>query len=206
MAESRIALYGAIAANVAIAVTKFVVAGVTGSSAMLAEGIHSLVDTGNGALLLVGVHRSQRPPSPEHPFGHGKELYFWSLIVGVLIFGLGGGVSFYEGVLHVREPRALEDPKWNYIVLAAAAVFEGGSFALAWRQFSRERGDTAFWKALRSSKDPATYTVLAEDSAALAGLALAALGVYASQRPADAAARRPWLPWPSACCGGGAVC
>jgi len=180
MAESRIALYGAIAANVAIAVTKFVVAGVTGSSAMLAEGIHSLVDTGNGALLLVGVHRSQRPPSPEHPFGHGKELYFWSLIVGVLIFGLGGGVSFYEGVLHVREPRALEDPKWNYIVLAAAAVFEGGSFALAWRQFSRERGDTAFWKALRSSKDPATYTVLAEDSAALAGLALAALGVYAS--------------------------
>jgi cation diffusion facilitator family transporter len=182
MAESRIAIYGAIAANVAIAVTKFVVAGLTGSSAMLSEGIHSLVDTGNGALLLLGVHRSRAGPSHEHPYGHGKELYFWSLIVGVMIFGMGGGISFYEGLLHVRDPRPLEDAHWNYIVLAAAAVFEGASFAVALRQFARERGTTPFWKALRTSKDPSTYTVLAEDSAALAGLALAAAGVYASHR------------------------
>jgi cation diffusion facilitator family transporter len=182
MAESRTAVYGAIAANVAIAVTKFIIAGVTGSSAMLSEGVHSLVDTGNGILLLVGMRRSERPPSPEHPFGHGKELYFWSLIVGVLIFGLGGGISFYEGVLHVRDPKPLEDAHWNYIVLAFAAVFEGASFAVAFRQFTRERGDTPFWKALHTSKDPTVYTVLAEDAAALLGLILAALGVFFSHK------------------------
>lgn len=184
MAESRTAVYGAIAANVAIAATKFVVAGITGSSAMLSEGVHSLVDTGNGVLLLVGMRRSERPPTPEHPFGHGKELYFWSLIVGVLIFGLGGGVSIYEGVAHIRSPaEAMDDPFWNYVVLAAAAVFEGGSLAISWRQFMRQRiGDDDAWEALRSSKDPATYTVVAEDSAALAGLAIAALGVFLSHR------------------------
>src|SRR5436190_22692182 len=135
MADSKIAVYGAIAANVAIAATKFVVAGVTGSSAMLSEGIHSAVDTGNGVLLLIGTHLSQRPPSEEHPFGHGKELFFWSLIVAVLIFGIGGGVSLYEGVQHIRHPQPLEDAKWNYVVLAAAAVFEGISFGIALRQF-----------------------------------------------------------------------
>src|SRR6478609_6541684 len=171
MAESRLAIYGAIGANLAIAVTKFIAAGITGSSSMLSEGIHSLVDTGNGALLLVGLKQSQKPASPAHPFGRGKELYFWSLIVGVLIFGLGGGVSFYEGVLHVREPAPLEDAFWNYVVLGCAAVFEGASFTLAFRQFTRERGDTPFWQALHTSKDPSTYTVMAEDSAALAGLA-----------------------------------
>ena len=182
MAESKAALYGAMGANVAIAVTKFVVAGITGSSAMLSEGIHSLVDTGNSILLMVGVHRSRQAPSPQHPFGYGKELYFWSLIVGVLIFGLGGGISFYEGVLHVRDPHPLEDPHWNYIVLGCAAVFEGISFTIAWRAFTRERGDTPFWKAVRRSKDPAVYTVLAEDSAALLGLAVAAVGVFCSHR------------------------
>jgi cation diffusion facilitator family transporter len=182
MAESRVAIYGAIAANVAIAVTKFVVAGITGSSAMLSEGVHSVVDTGNDLLLLVGVHRSRQPASAEHPFGHGKELYFWSLIVAVLIFGVGGGVSFYEGVQHVRQPHPLEDAHWNYIVLACAAVFEGSSFLVALRQFLREKGDGPFWEALHASKDPATYTVMAEDGAALAGLAIAAVGVYASHQ------------------------
>jgi cation diffusion facilitator family transporter len=182
MAKSKVAIYGAIAANVAIAVTKFVAAGITGSSAMLSEGIHSAVDTFNGVLLLVGIKLSQRPATPEHPFGHGKELYFWSLIVAVLIFGLGGGVSFYEGVLHVRHPEPMQDATWNYVVLGAAGVFEGASFVVALRQFLKEAGDTPFWEALHRSKDPTTYTVLAEDSAALAGLVVAAVGIALSQR------------------------
>ena len=182
MADPKLVIYGAIAANVAIAVTKFIVAGVTGSSAMLSEGIHSRVDTFNGVLLLVGVRLSKRPATPEHPFGHGKELYFWSLIVAVLIFGLGGGLSFYEGVQHIRHPEPLHDPIWNYIVLGAAALFEGSSFVLALRQFLNKAGDMPFWKALHTSKDPATYTVLAEDSAALVGLAIAAIGIWLSHR------------------------
>ena len=180
MRESTIAVYGAIIANSAIAVTKFVVAGISGSSAMLSEGIHSTVDAGNGALLLVGLHRSRIEASVEHPFGHGKELFFWSLIVAVLIFGAGGGVSAYEGVLHILHPQPLRDPFWNYVVLAAAGVFEGASLALALRGFLRTKGDRPFWEALRASKDPATYTVIAEDSAALLGLVFAAAGIWAS--------------------------
>jgi len=182
MAESNIAIYGAIGANVAIAVTKFVVAGVTGSSAMLSEGIHSAVDTFNGILLLVGLRLSKRPATPEHPFGHGKELYFWSLIVAVLIFGLGGGISFYEGVMHIRHPEPMSDPTWNYIVLGAAFVFEGVSFVIALREFRRASRGQPFWQALHRSKDPTTYTVLAEDSAALVGLGVAGLGIYLSHR------------------------
>jgi len=181
MAKSNIAIYGAIVANVAIAVTKFVVAGITGSSAMLSEGIHSGVDTFNGVLLLIGLRLSKRPATPEHPFGHGKELYFWSLIVAVLIFGLGGGLSFYEGVQHVRHPEPIREPTWNYVVLAVAAVFEGSSLAIALRQFLKLAGETPFWEALRRSKDPTTYTVLAEDAAALVGLAVAAVGIASSQ-------------------------
>jgi cation diffusion facilitator family transporter len=180
MAESKIAVYGALAANVAIAATKFTVAGLSGSSAMLSEGIHSTVDAGNGLLLLVGLHRSQRGASIEHPFGHGKELYFWSLIVAVLIFGVGGGVSAYEGVLHVLDPVPLEDPMWSYIVLGASALFEGTSLGIALHTFMGEKGDRPFFEALHASKDPATYTVIAEDSAALAGLAIAAMGVWGS--------------------------
>lgn len=180
MVKSRIAIYGAIVANMAIAVTKFVVAGFTGSSAMLSEGIHSAVDTFNGILLLVGIRLSQRPATAEHPFGHGKELYFWSLIVAVLIFGLGGGVSFYEGVQHIRHPEPMHDPFWNYVVLGFAGAFEAGSFVIALRQAREQAGDTPFWEALQRSKDPTTYTVLAEDSAALAGLAVAAAGIAAS--------------------------
>lgn len=180
MAESKSAVYGAIAANVAIAITKFIVAGMTGSSAMLSEAVHSTVDTGNGLLLLVGLHRSKRPASRDHPFGHGKELYFWSLIVAVLIFGLGGGISLYEGVQHMLQPEPLTDPFWNYVVLAVAALFEGTSFVIALRQFRSEAEGRPFWRALHASKDPSVYTVLAEDGAALLGLLLAAAGVYAS--------------------------
>ena len=182
MAESKVAIYGAIAANVAIAVTKFVVAGITGSSAMLSEGIHSAVDTFNGVLLLVGLKLSKRPATPEHPFGHGKELYFWSLIVAVLIFALGGGVSCYEGLQHIRHPAPMQDPLWSYVVLGAAAVFEGSSFFIALRQFLKQAGKTPFWKALHRSKDPTTYTVLAEDSAALVGLVVAAAGIALSHQ------------------------
>jgi cation diffusion facilitator family transporter len=178
--SSKLAIYAAIAANVAIAVTKLVVASITGSSAMLSEGIHSSVDSFNGVLLLVGIRLSQRPATPEHPFGHGKELYFWSLIVAVLIFGLGGGISLYEGVRHIRHPEPLHDPTWNYVVLGAAALFEGISFAVALKQFKRLAGDTPFWRFVRQSKDPTTYTVLAEDSAALVGLAIAAVGIALS--------------------------
>jgi cation diffusion facilitator family transporter len=182
VAATKLAIHAAIAANVAIAVTKFAVAGVTGSSAMLSEGIHSGVDTFNGVLLLVGLRLSQRPATEEHPFGHGKELYFWSLIVAVLIFGLGGGISFYEGVQHVREPVALRDAGWNYVVLALAFVFEGTSFFIALRQFVQAAGTTPFWEALHRSKDPTTYTVLAEDAAALLGLLIAAVGIALSHR------------------------
>lgn len=182
MATTRFAIHAAIAANVAIAVTKFAVAGITGSSAMLSEGIHSGVDTFNGVLLLVGLRLSQRPATDEHPFGHGKELYFWSLIVAVLIFGLGGGISFYEGVQHVREPVPLRDAGWNYVVLALAFVFEGTSFFIAMRQFVQAAGTTPFWEALHRSKDPTTYTVLAEDAAALLGLLVAAAGIALSHR------------------------
>jgi cation diffusion facilitator family transporter len=182
MAESRIVVYGAIAGNLAIAATKFIVAGISGSSAMLSEAVHSLVDTGNGLLLLIGLRRSQREPDAEHPFGYGKELYFWSLIVAVLIFGVGGGISIYEGVLHMLYPEPMRDPKWNYIVLGFAAVFEGISFAIALRALLHEKGGRPFWKALHMSKDPSTFTVIAEDGAALAGLLMAALGVYGSHR------------------------
>jgi cation diffusion facilitator family transporter len=182
VAGPRIAVYGAIAANIAIAATKFTVAGITGSSAMLSEGIHSTVDTGNGVLLLVGTRLSERAATPEHPFGHGKELFFWSLIVAVLIFGLGGGLSIFEGLQHIVEPHPMRDVGWNYVVLAAAALFEGASFGVALRVFLREKGDRPFWAALHASKDPTTYTVLAEDAAALLGLAVAAIGIYASRR------------------------
>lgn len=180
MAASKIAIYGAIGANAAIAVTKFTVAALTGSSAMLSEGIHSAVDTGNGFLLLVGLSRSQKPATADHPFGHGKELYFWSLIVAVLIFGLGGGISFYEGIVHVRHPTELKDPTWNYVVLAAAAVFEGAALTVALKHFRAQHSSIPLLRAIRASKDPASFTVLAEDAAALLGLIIAAVGIYAS--------------------------
>ncbi|MEO8080777.1 MAG: cation diffusion facilitator family transporter [Caldimonas sp.] len=181
MAESRIAVYGAIAANVTIACLKFTAAAFTGSSAMLSEGIHSTVDTGNGLLLLVGLRLAEKPPDERHPFGHGQELYFWSLIVAVLIFGVGGGVSVYEGILRLLSPEPLGEPTWSYAVLAAAFVFEGASLFVAVRQFRRSSEGQPFWAALKKSKDPALYTVIAEDSAALAGLAAAALGIVGSQ-------------------------
>jgi len=178
MASSNTALYTALFANIGIAVTKFVAAGVTGSSAMVSEGIHSLVDSGNELLLLLGVKRSQRPPDAERPFGYGREQYFWSYVVALLIFAVGGGVSFYEGVTHILEPEPITDPFWNYIVLGIAFVLDGYSLFTAWRAFSEQRGTQSFWAAIKDSKDPTTFTVLFEDGSDVLGLLIAFLGVF----------------------------
>jgi cation diffusion facilitator family transporter len=170
------------AANAAIAATKFVAGAVSGSSAMISEAIHSVIDTGNQALLLLGLHRSRKPPDEVHVFGHGKELYFWSLIVAIMLFGVGGGMAFYEGVTHLLQPHPLEDARWAYAVLAIAFVFEGGSFTIALRELRRRRGKRTLLDAVQSSKDPSVFTVLFEDSAALAGLVVAFLGVYLGHR------------------------
>lgn len=169
-------------ANLLIAVTKFVAAGFSGSSAMLSEGIHSTVDTGNQLLLLLGMKRSRRPADDDHPFGHGKELYFWSLIVAVALFGLGGGMSAYEGITHLLRPHPLEDPTWNYAVLGAAFLFEGLSWFIAFKQLRPAIREQGLWSALRSSKDPSIVTVFFEDSAALVGLVVAFLGVFIGHR------------------------
>ena len=174
-----IAVYGALVANFIIAMTKFGAATVTGSSAMISEGIHSLVDTGNQALLLLGLRQARRPADRAHPFGHGKELYFWGLIVAIILFGVGGGMSFYEGIRHVQHPGTLGDPTWNYIVLGISVVVEGVSWYIAMREFTRTvEGDGNWWRALRGSKDPSLFVVLFEDTAAMLGLIFAFLGVF----------------------------
>jgi len=193
MASSKKAIYAAIIGNFAIAVTKFLGAAVSGSSAMLAEGIHSLVDTGNGGLLLLGIRRSKRPPDDQHPYGYGKSLYFYALIVAVLIFGLGGGISLYEGILHTLDPGhggptgatflgiTISGLTLNTVVLVSAIVFEAGAFWTAWQEFNKVRGDRGLIAAIRSSKDPTTFTVLFEDSAAMAGLVVALVSVHLTE-------------------------
>lgn len=176
--ESRTAVLAAIAGNLAIAATKFTAALFTGSSAMLSEAIHSIVDTGNGGLLLLGSRLSRKPPDETHPFGYGKELYFWTLIVAILIFALGGGMSVYEGVVHLRQPHHIENPVWNYVVLGAALIFEGASFFFALRAFRTEKGKQTVIETIHLSKDPTTFTVLLEDTAALLGLLVALVGVW----------------------------
>lgn len=151
-AESTKVIYAAIAANLAIAATKFMAAIFTGSSAMISEGIHSLVDTGNGGLMLLGVRRSRKPADAQHPFGYGKELYFWTLIVAIVIFAVGGGISAYEGLLHILNPKPVEHPLWNYVVLGIALVFEGYSFFIAFKAFQSEKGDQTIWQFINNSK------------------------------------------------------
>jgi cation diffusion facilitator family transporter len=179
--SSRITIYSAIAANIAIAVTKLAAAAYSGSSAMLAEGIHSIVDTGDGLLILVGVHLSKRAADESHPFGYGKDLYFWSLIVGILIFSVGGGMSIYEGVHHLQHPNDPAGWLLNVAVVAAAFLFEGTSFVIAARRFREHRKahpdvDGVF-ETIHASKDPTAFVVLLEDGAALIGLALAGTGI-----------------------------
>ncbi|HJT64812.1 MAG TPA: cation diffusion facilitator family transporter [Pyrinomonadaceae bacterium] len=180
--ESVFAIYAAIAGNVAIAVTKFVAAAFTGSSAMLSEAIHSVVDTGNGLLMLLGVRKSRKPPDADHPFGHGHELYFWTLVVGVLIFGVGGGMSTYEGIMHILHPRIPENPVWSYATLGVATVLEGTTWLFGWKAFSSERGRRGVLQTIHETKDPSSFTVLLEDSAALLGLVFAFLGIFLAQQ------------------------
>ena len=176
--KTNLAIYAAIAGNMVIAVTKFVAAVFTGSSAMLSEGIHSVVDTGNGWLMLLGVRKSRKPPDADHPFGHGHELYFWTLIVGVLVFAVGGGMSVYEGITHILHPRSAENLVWSYGVLGVAVVFEGTTWVFGWKAFSAERGRKGVLEAIHETKDPSTFTVLLEDSAALLGLIFAFIGIF----------------------------
>ncbi|WP_404368433.1 cation diffusion facilitator family transporter [Sphingomonas sp. MMS24-J45] len=177
---SNLVVIAALLANLGIAVAKFVAAAITGSSSMLTEGFHSVVDSFNQVLLLYGQRRGRRPPDHAHPFGYGRELYFWSFVVAILIFGVGAGVSIYEGWVHWKDPEELRDPLVNYIVLGVALALEGTSWFLAVREFSTANRGRGWWAAVRQSKDPAGFIVLFEDSAALAGLLVAGVGVWAS--------------------------
>lgn len=183
--RQNIVLYGALLANLAIAAAKFIAAAISGSSSMLTEGVHSLVDSGNQILLLYGQAKSRQAPDAAHPFGYGRELYFWAFVVAILIFAVGAGVSVYEGWLHMVDPEPLRDPTINYVVLAIAALLEGSSWAIAVREFDGQRGARGWWQSVRRSKDPAGFIVLFEDSAALVGLAMAAVGVWVSHYLGD---------------------
>jgi cation diffusion facilitator family transporter len=180
MPGSKLPIYTAFAANIAIAVIKLTAAFITGSSAMVSEGIHSLVDSSNEVLLLIGLRKSNKAPDEKRPFGYGKELYFWSFVVALLFFVLGGTVSVYEGIRHLLEPEEIKSPEWNYIVLALAFVFDGYSLYTAVRIFNQQRGSTPFWQAIKVSKDPSSFVVLFEDMADVIGILIAAVGITLS--------------------------
>ena len=175
----------ALVANVGVAVAKFIAAAITGSSAMLTEGVHSLVDSVNQLLLLYGQRRAKKPADARHPAGYGRELYFWSFVVAILVFALGAGVSVYEGVVHVAEPQEAVSPLIAYLVLAVAFVLEGWSLWAAYKPFDRDRGDLDWWSALRRTKDASTIVVLLENGAALAGIVIAAVGLGLSLATGD---------------------
>jgi cation diffusion facilitator family transporter len=173
-------IYAAIAGNFLVAATKFAAALWTGSSAMLSESVHSLVDTGNETLLIYGERRAAKPPDAEHPFGHGRELYFWSFVVALLIFALGAGLSVLEGIRRIQTPGKINDPMVNYVVLALSAAFEGATWRIALRNFRRSKGKLGYFEAILRSKDPPAFMVLLEDTAALMGIALALAGTTAA--------------------------
>lgn len=185
-ASSKKAIYAALIGNSLISITKFIAAFLTGSSAMFSEGIHSLVDTGNQILLLYGLKRAKKPADEQFPFGHGKEVYFWSFVVAILIFAVGAGISIYEGVKHVLHPELSKEPFINYIVIGLAMIFEGAAWYFALREFSRAKGKWGYIEAVKRSKDPTIFVVLFEDSAALFGLIVAFLGIFLSQLTGNA--------------------
>jgi cation diffusion facilitator family transporter len=179
--ESSRVIIAALLGNFLVALTKFAAAAITGSSAMKSEAVHSLVDTGNELLLLYGLRRAAKPPDADHPFGHGRELYFWSFIVALAIFAVGAGASIFEGVRHIRSPVPIKNPAVNYVVLALALVFEGGSWWVAFKQFRAAKGQIGYREAVRKSKDPTTFTVLAEDTGAILGIFIALAGTVAAR-------------------------
>ncbi|MFD2863885.1 cation diffusion facilitator family transporter [Mucilaginibacter antarcticus] len=178
MTGSKKSIYAALFANLIIAITKFLAGGISNSSSMIAEGIHSVVDTVNQLLLLMGITLSKKKPDRYHPLGYGKELYFWSFVVSILIFGLGGGVSVYQGIIHIIHPEELGDPTWSYAVLAVSILFEGASLVVAAIEFNKLRDGLSWWDAIIKSKDPSTFLVLFEDTAAVAGLFIVLIGLY----------------------------
>jgi cation diffusion facilitator family transporter len=180
MSKNKASIYSALAANMLIAVTKFIAGGFTNSSSMISEGIHSVVDSTNQVLLLYGLKRSKKPPDALRPFGYGKELYFWSFIVSILIFGLGGGVSIFQGISHIRHAEEMGDPTWNYVVLSLSILFEGVSFVIALKEFNSVRGGLSWWKAIVKSKDPSSFLVLFEDGAAVLGLVIVLVMMFFS--------------------------
>jgi cation diffusion facilitator family transporter len=182
LANSRKAVYAALFGNLLVAATKFAAAAFTGSSSMLSEGVHSLVDAGNEVLLLYGYYRSGLRPDRTHPLGYGRELYFWSFVVALLLFALGAGISVYEGIIHITAPSRIENVYVSYIVLALSLLFEGASWWIALQTFRASKGSTPYWEAIRTSKDPPSFMVLLEDTAALIGILIAALGIYLSDR------------------------
>ncbi|MFL6729906.1 MAG: cation diffusion facilitator family transporter [Sphingomicrobium sp.] len=184
-AQSNRTLWIALAANLGIAVSKFIAAALTGSSAMLTEGVHSVVDSTNQLLLMWGRRQSRKPPDKYHPFGYGRELYFWSFVVAVLVFALGAGVSIYEGIIHILEPEDAVSPLIAYAVLAVAFLLEGWSTLEAFNEFRAAKGELGWLEAIRRSKDPPTFIVLLENGAAMAGIVAAAVGVVLSQVTGD---------------------
>lgn len=174
---SKKVIFAALIGNSLIAITKFIASALTGSSAMLSEGIHSTVDTGNQLLLLFGLKRAKKPADKGYPFGHGKEVYFWSFVVAIMIFGVGAGISIYEGIHSLMDPHHIENALVNYIVLSLAMVFEGVAWYLAYKEFNKIRGEKGFFEAIRKEKNPTTFVVLFEDTAAMLGLITAFLGV-----------------------------
>lgn len=180
VSTSKNVIFAALAGNLAIAITKLGAALLTGSSAMMSEAIHSAVDTGNQVILLIGLRRAARPATDSHPFGHGLQLYFYTFVVAVLIFGVGAVISILHGVERIRNPGEIENPWINYVVLGLSVLFESASWLVAFRAFDRERKGRPFLASIRSSKDPTVFTVLFEDTAALAGLVVALAGVMAS--------------------------
>jgi len=175
--DSKKVIYAALVGNAAIAVTKFAASAFTGSSAMLSEAIHSLVDTGNQVLLLWGLRKAKRPADENFPYGYGKEVYFYSFVVAIMIFAVGAGVSIYEGVKHLQHPREMTSPVVNYVVLGLAMLFEGAAWAFAWIGFRKAKGKMSALEAVRRGKDPTLFVVLFEDSAAMAGLLVATVGI-----------------------------
>jgi len=181
MSAPKKVIYAALAGNLLIAVTKFIAATLTGSSAMLAEGVHSVIDSGNQALLLYGLHRARRPADADFPFGYGKEVYFWSFVVAIQLFTIGAGVSIAKGVLGVMHPEPLHDVVINYAVIGLSLLFEGASWLFALREFSRSKGKWSYLQAIRRGKDPSRFLVIFEDSAAVLGLLIALAAILAQQ-------------------------